>query len=1104
MRILASNPDTLGDMVQRQPLYAALSAAGHELTLIVRPTVAPLVPYVAPQAKVLTLPTEVYRDDLPRHWDQFQELFETVRKLEPDALLVAPFRWTLFEEKLADELPRIPRYGMSGRLYTGDPHAGHPAVSRLRFDVVAQVDENRPEIEKYAALASEVLGELVRLPFPSLLPDEESLARASEILGRLNLKASGFWIAAVAGTAHVSLKRWPADSWAQVLSHWSQNHDRRFLFVGLPQERQIIDAVRTAMGSSAERSQVWAEPGSSIGDLLALTALSGGYAGHDTGPMHIAAATGKPVLAVFGGGTWPRFVPAVAPSCAITVGVPCAGCGWVCGFARPHCIEAVPTHEVKRAVNDLENGTITGREVRVLSAADDLHGRMVREAAELVRTQAREVGELRRTLDDARQQQSVELAHIRQEFDQRLAQIRTELDESVRARRREAESLRETISRLRERITALEPKPKPPKLPWKLRVAKWIAGPEYYAPWRGSRELPKITLVTPVKNGRQWIRETIESVLGQNYPKLEYIIVDGGSTDGTLQILEEYRDRVTKIISEPDEGMYDAIGKGFDLARGDVLGYLNADDVLEPGGLLRVGEYFRDHPRAKVIYHEDTVTRDGWRFPNFPQPHADVYALLAGHTLYQDGIFFRRSAYKLAGGINRKLKRAGDWDLWVRMARMFGLKRVAGHVSSFRVRDGQISQDRAAYDAELAEARDAFLRKFGLPGRVRCQVIHAFNVVRNTLERALVRRKLFWPGDYCGKPFPPGDAPPLVPGQPVCPLTGQAPDRLLFSTRDTRFGDPRIHYVYYDSQSEMAMAHPPMSHQQLNDLYEKHYSKPLTQVIEPDPNYHSPYRNYRGGNIITRNLSRIPSPWWWFHEVTYHDTAAEEILRSVRDIAAPQSPDVRFLDVGCFEGNLLDELKQQTKWQLFGLEANGKAVEAARAKGHAVWQAAAEDAPLLVPQDQGFDVIYLGQTMEHLDDPLAALTRLRLLLAPGGAILISVPNLDSKQVEFFGPTWAHWHLPYHRTLLSRRALRRMAKLAGMRVERLRTRTHTYWTTMSVQLNRLGLGAVVPHSAYFPNVMSMHGVRLTGWARLLWDWRGRGDYLFAVLHDLPAT
>ena len=124
--------------------------------------------------------------------------------------------------------------------------------------------------------------------------------------------------------------------------------------------------------------------------------------------------------------------------------------------------------------------------------------------------------------------------------------------------------------------------------------------------------------------------------------------------------------------------------------------------------------------------------------------------------------------------------------------------------------------------------------------------------------------------------------------------------------------------------------------------------------------------------------------------------------------------------------------------------------------------------------------------------PCVLVRRERRLLAPGVAV---------AHADLFGPTWAHWHLPYHRTLLSRRALRKLAALADLRVASLRTRSHPYWTTMTVQLNRLGLGAVVPHSAYFCNVIASHGVRLTGWARLLWDWRGKGDYLFAVLRQM---
>jgi glycosyltransferase involved in cell wall biosynthesis/SAM-dependent methyltransferase len=1043
----------------------------------------------------------------------------------------------LFEEKLAIELPDVRRYGMNGRLYRGDPHAGWPPKSVLTFDVLATVEENQSEVGKYAALASQVVGRPLQLSDPRLQPNDESLARAKQSLADLGMEPYGYWIAAVAGTAHVSLKQWRTDAWGEVFAEWSEKFGRKFLFVGLDKERPALDAVRQAMGTKADRAAVWTGHNESLPELLALTAMSSGYAGHDTGPMHMAAALGKPVLAVFGGGTWPRFVPAIEPSCSITVGLPCVGCGWSCTFHKAHCIVDVPVEEVKRAVEEIETGKISGRERRVIPATEARQAAMLREAAETIRGKLRENGELIRQVHDVQalakihEEHAAEVLQLRSRFEAQIrdsearhaeqtAQLSSQLSQvssaladlsanfaktveqlsqsSAQLHAQLAQAM-QTTAQLSERIAAIEPKPKPkPREPWKIRVGKWIAGKSFFVPLLGYRSLPRISIVTPVKNGEEWIEQTILSVIGQGYAELQYVVVDGGSTDGTLQILERYRDRIDRIISEPDEGMYDAIAKGLDICHGSVLGYLNADDALEPGGLLRVGEYFRDHPRASVIYHEDTVIRDGWRFPNIAQPRVDVYMLLAGHTLFQDGVFFRTTAYRAVGGLNRSLKRAGDWDLFARLARMWGLRRVRGHVSSFRIRKGQISEDRVAYDAELTHAKAAFLRKFGIAGRVRCRVIQAINVIRNGVERALVRRKFFWPGDYCGKPLPPGDGPPLIPNQPISPLTGRAPDRLLFSTRDTRFGDPRIHYVYLESETRMAMAYPPLTQDQLTELYEKHYSQPIKAVIEPDPRFHSPFRNFKGGNIIARNLSRIPSPWWWFQKITYHDDAAAEILQSVRRRVRTTDQTIRFLDVGCFEGDLLEKLKDRTKWKLFGLEANANAVQIARSKGHSVWQATAEDAPLVVPEDSSFDVIFLGQTMEHLDDPLIALNRLRGLLSPGGIIVLTVPNLDSKQVELFGPTWAHWHMPYHRTLLSRKALRRMAKLAGMHVDRLRTRSHPYWTTMSVQLNRLGLGAVVPHTAYFSNVMAMHGTRLTGWSRLLWDWRGRGDYMFAVL------
>jgi glycosyltransferase involved in cell wall biosynthesis/SAM-dependent methyltransferase len=633
-----------------------------------------------------------------------------------------------------------------------------------------------------------------------------------------------------------------------------------------------------------------------------------------------------------------------------------------------------------------------------------------------------------------------------------------------------------------------------------------IVGRQYAMPTR-VRPLPKLSIVTPVYNGQDHIREAILSVLSQNYPNLEYIVVDGGSTDDTMKIVNEYAPMITRVISEPDNGMYDAIAKGILAATGDICGYLNSDDMYEPGGLLRVGEYFRDHPRAAVIYHEDTVTVNGWRFPNIGQPHVDLYHLLNRHVLFQDGVFFKRDAFWAVGGVNRGMRLAGDWDLWIRLSRRFKLRRVDGHVSSFRVRAGQLTTDMKAYNAELERARDAFCATFGLAGRVRCLPRHLLNGLRNAMARRFKRRAKFFPIDFPNMPPPPGESRGFVPGQPICPLTGERPDRLLFSTRDTRFGDQLINYVYYDSKSDVALAYPPLTAAELGVLYERHYSNPDSEIILAAEGRGSPYRHYRGGGRFARYISRCKVPYKLIGRLLgpWKDKTGEELLAILERLVPRRGGQISLLDVGCFDGKLLDELKESTDFQLCGLEPNAKAAEAARTKGHRVWTAGAEDAPFAVPDGTLFNVIFLGQTIEHVQDPPNVLRRLSGLLAPGGCLVLSTPNLDSKQIELFGPTWAHWHLPYHRTLFSRRSLRKLASLASLRVVRSATYSHPYWTALSLQLNDIGLGGAVPHGqATLPEKYIYPAQCLVAWSKMLWDWRGGGDYIYVVLKKVEVS
>lgn len=604
-------------------------------------------------------------------------------------------------------------------------------------------------------------------------------------------------------------------------------------------------------------------------------------------------------------------------------------------------------------------------------------------------------------------------------------------------------------------------------------------------------DLPRITVVVPVRNGAGCIGDCLASITAQGYPDLELIVVDGASTDGTLDAVRRSGASVAALVSEPDRGMYDAIGKGFDLATGDILCYLNADDQFEPGGLLRVGRHFRDHPRHAVVYHEDTVQVDGWRFPNQQQPRVSFIYLLRGHILFQDGVFFRRRAYRAVGGVDRTMRLAGDWDLWARLAREFPFHRLPHHASSFRIRAGQLSEDIGAYHSEVEAARARLQRSTSRLAMASHVPDYLLTRACNAWRRLTRSRRFFypWPG---ARALPPGRPPEADAPQPRCPITREAPDRLLFSSRDTRFGDERISYVYYHSGSHLAMLHPVLDPAELERVHLAYSGE--RRIRTPAPGYASPYAGYRGGGRLRRLMARaMQKPSRLARSHWSHDAFAE--LRQVTAGIAPRAP--RLLDVGCFDGRLLTAAAA-AGWSCHGLEPNAEAAKRAAGLGHVVWTVSAEDAVHHVPAGVRFDVIHLGQVIEHLADPLSVLRRLSLLLEPDGVLVVSTPNLDSLQIDLFGPTWSHWHPPFHRWIFSRRSLGALAACAGLEVARFRTYSHPYWTWMSQKLNQLGLGGSVPHDIEIPHHEALRAEALCAWSRRFWDRRGRGDYCYAVL------
>src|SRR5215469_3326248 len=182
--------------------------------------------------------------------------------------------------------------------------------------------------------------------------------------------------------------------------------------------------------------------------------------------------------------------------------------------------------------------------------------------------------------------------------------------------------------------------------------------------------LPRISLITPVFNSAKYIEQTFHSVFAQNYPNLEYFVVDGGSTDGTLDIIRKYEAQITAWISEPDKGMYDALNKGFARTTGEIMGWISATDLLRPGGLLVVGAVFRDLPGVEWISGRPSwFKEDGTLIGDAPPPRMSRYRFLAGANRYlqQESTYWRRSLWERAGGrVDSSRRNAADFDLWVR------------------------------------------------------------------------------------------------------------------------------------------------------------------------------------------------------------------------------------------------------------------------------------------------------------------------------------------------------------------------------------------------------------------------------------------------------
>jgi glycosyltransferase involved in cell wall biosynthesis len=221
------------------------------------------------------------------------------------------------------------------------------------------------------------------------------------------------------------------------------------------------------------------------------------------------------------------------------------------------------------------------------------------------------------------------------------------------------------------------------------------------------QELPLVTIVTPVYQMARFIEETISSVFAQDYPNIEYIVMDAGSTDGTVKILRRFEGLKSQNVrfrwfSEKDKGTADAVNKGFLRARGTVLAYLNADDIYTPGAVTTAVRALMENSSVDVVYGEaEWMKTDGAVIGPYPTEAFDADRLRSLCFICQPASFIRREAFDSVGMLDASLNYGYDYDLWIRFSKAHRLRKI----------DHLLARSRMHFDNKTLRSRRKVFRE---------------------------------------------------------------------------------------------------------------------------------------------------------------------------------------------------------------------------------------------------------------------------------------------------------------------------------------------------------------------------------------------------------
>ncbi len=377
-RLLLIRPDSYGDIVLFEPVLRRLLAERPEWSvfLLVRSAVADVAGILPVGVKVMTTDLDPYREAPPATGLKIEQLRKALSEIDPTDV-ISPGRSKTWLDLLVCRLQPAARRWSLGPLQLG---LVETAYLELRFG--SDISRVAAEVVKFPPVssdweASQAILAPLGLPFtaplhPRLHVESPVAATARDWLTAHGMVPGAYLICAPAGIANVSIKAWPAEKFGEVIGQIRRSTGIQTVIVGHESEATIVSRAAEVAAKCGASPHVWLGRAGDFPVLAALCAQAKAFLGNDTGALHVAAAAGIPVVGLYGGGTWPRFVPATTAGRALVAPLPCFGCDWDCRFGDAPCVKHLPIEKVVAATKQAVNLTLRTNEVLQVAAPADI------------------------------------------------------------------------------------------------------------------------------------------------------------------------------------------------------------------------------------------------------------------------------------------------------------------------------------------------------------------------------------------------------------------------------------------------------------------------------------------------------------------------------------------------------------------------------------------------------------------------------------------------------------------------------------------------------------------------------------------------------------